>query len=223
MPRRKIEFTKGGYYHLTNRTSSGELLFREMEDFFIFDMRASAYAEDSNIKIIAQCLMPTHYHLLIRQDGDITATKFIHRLSVSYSKIYKKRHAHHGSLFGSRFSATEINSVIQMYNTCCYLHANSFEAGLVDNPLDWPAGDLSLFYSEEFWAKGTDPALLECFGSLAGFKAAFENYLQIIKVKQRTKKPGLNPVSLFFVKNIKNRLKIVQKYDIIDSMDVCCF
>ena len=182
MSKLRIEFQKGSYYHITNRTASGLILFNDEHDYLAFSTRLDRYAEECNIEIIVKSLMPTHYHLVIRQDGDITASKFLQKLSISYVRFFAKRYNHHGAVFGQRFSATEIVDIYQMRNTGCYVLANAYKAELVDNPLDWQYDDLALFYSKEFWESQIDDYLLESFGSLEGFKERFEVYIDRIKL-----------------------------------------
>jgi len=175
---KKVQFEKGSYYHLMNRTPSGVLLFRDMDDYILFDKRATAYADECGFVIITRCLMPTHYHFLVRQDGDITPSKFMQKLSISYVNSYRHKYGHHGSLFGHRFGVVEILDRYQMSNTCLYIQVNGYEAGYVENPIDWPAGDLALFMSDKFWQTQTDPYLLDSFGSLEGFKEAYNDYME---------------------------------------------
>ncbi len=177
MSKRKLQFTTGGYYHVMNRTSSGIELFRDKKDYDFFLEKIDYYAVDCQIEIIAKCLMPTHNQILVKQDGEISTNKFIQRLSIAYSWYYRRRYGHHGSIFGGRFKAVEIADRHQMRIVCCYIHANAWKAGLTDNPLDWEAGDLSLFYSEDFWDKNPDPFLSEAFASANEFKKLFEAYL----------------------------------------------
>jgi len=179
MPYRKIEFNKGSYYHVMNRTSSGIELFKDLEDYAVFDERMQYYAKKCDIKIIVKSLMPTHFHFLLKQDGDISLGKFIQRLSISYGRIYHKKYNYHGSLFGHRFKVKEIGDVFHMRTVSCYVCANAWKAGLVDNPLDWPGDDLALFYSDEFWLNNPDKFLLEAFHSKVGFKKQFEAYLKL--------------------------------------------
>jgi len=179
MSKRKLQFCKGEYYHVMNRTSSGTELFKDDKDYKLFLEKMYFYAEDCKIRIIAVTLMPTHYHIILKQNNNIGVDKFIHRLSISYTWHYRKRYKHHGSIFGSRFTAVLIVDSQQMRTVCSYVHANAWKAGLVDNPLEWDAGNLSLFYSKDFWDENQDPFLLEAFSSNKDFKNFFNAYLQI--------------------------------------------
>lgn len=181
MSKRKLQFTQGGYYHVMNRTPSGIELFKDKEDYNYFLKLIENYAEDCEIKIITKCLMPTHYHILIRQQGETSVAQFIHRLSIAYCWYYRKRYKHHGSIFGGRFKAIEIVDSNQMRTVCCYIHTNAWKAGLVDNPQEWEAGDLALFSSSYFWENNLDPFLSEAFTSKDHFNAFFKAYMQIHK------------------------------------------
>jgi len=179
MSRRKLQFNEGGYYHVMNRTSSGTELYKDTDDYNLFLEKMYHYANDCKIKIIAISLMPTHYHIVLKQDGEVGVDKFIQRLSISYTWHYRKRYGHHGSIFGGRFNAILISDSHQMRTVCCYVHANSWKARLVDDPLEWEAGNLPLFYNKEFWNNDPDPFLLDAFSSGDKFRDFFHAYLQV--------------------------------------------
>ncbi len=64
MPRRKVQLCAGEYYHLYNRGNNRERIFYERENYLFFLRQVRRYLVPV-LEIIAYCLMPTHYHLLV--------------------------------------------------------------------------------------------------------------------------------------------------------------
>ena len=70
MPKRDVIFHQHGFYHLYNRASGYRNLFREDSNYLYVIRKLEKYCIQLKFTIIAYCLLPNHYHLLIRQDGD---------------------------------------------------------------------------------------------------------------------------------------------------------
>ena len=93
MPKRDIEYVQGGYYHVYNRGAGGHHLFIETDNYLYVIQQMKKYSFLLQVSIIAYCLMPNHYHYLIRQYGEIPVSELPKRcllsdaqsLSLSYS------------------------------------------------------------------------------------------------------------------------------------------
>jgi len=108
MPYRREEFVAGNYYHIYNRGCN------------------------------AYCLMPNHYHFVIRQEGDTSISTFIQRLFLTYTQAYNKQQGRRGPLFEGRFKCIHIDSDEYAIHLCRYVRLNPVVAGLVGQPEDWP-------------------------------------------------------------------------------------
>ncbi len=76
MARRKVEFVTGQYYHIYNRGVNQDPIFRNLDNYFFLLQRVKEYSSRFEIAVIVYCLMPNHYHFLLRQDGEHTIGKF---------------------------------------------------------------------------------------------------------------------------------------------------
>lgn len=65
MPRRAIPFVENNYYHIYNRGSNRAQIFFDEENYLFFLKRWREYVYPY-VDVIAYCLMPTHYHFLVR-------------------------------------------------------------------------------------------------------------------------------------------------------------
>ncbi len=172
MPKaRKDELTwqPGGYYHLYNRGARRLSIFREPENYLFLLRRLKQFLPGLELSVIAYCLMPNHYHLLIRQNGEHPAGLLIQRLFNSYTKAYNKRYGHSGTLFERRYQAKPITDNAHLLHLCRYIHGNPVKDGFVAHPADWPYSN----YQE--WVGLRDGALVERAFIQAHFPA-FETY-----------------------------------------------
>jgi REP element-mobilizing transposase RayT len=62
-------FKIGGYYHFYNRGRSCLSIFIEPDNYLFVLRKVKHYSQEFDLSIIAYCLMPNHYHSLVRQDG----------------------------------------------------------------------------------------------------------------------------------------------------------
>ncbi len=137
MPRRKVVFTQGHYYHIYNRGVDRRSIFREDENYKFVLQRLKKYAAEFGIAMIAYCLMPNHYHFLVRQDGEIPARELIQRVFNSYSKAFNRRFGRSGTLFEGRFKAIHVDKEEYLLHLCRYIHANPVKDGFVVLPEEW--------------------------------------------------------------------------------------
>lgn len=136
-------------YHIYNRGNNKELIFIDDQDYFSFLKRlkvalfgASAlpgFASRIRIKslpagaftILSYCLMPNHYHFLIRQNQDTTIDRLISRVCTSYAKYFNLKYKRVGNLFQDTFKAKLIDSDAYLTYLSAYIHNNPA------NPLDY--------------------------------------------------------------------------------------
>src|SRR3989338_1297505 len=71
--------------------------------------------------------MPNHIHLLIRQDGDESIDRFIHRLHTAYTMYFNIKYERIGSVFQGRFKAKLVETDEYMLQVSKYIHLNPLE------------------------------------------------------------------------------------------------
>lgn len=189
MPRRQVPFVPGLYYHIYNRGNNRQSIFFQPENYLYFLRNVKRYIVPL-AKVVAYCLMPTHYHLLLRiqtseffKNSEVFSGQISNammRLSVSYTKAINKRFSRVGSLFQGQFQAIPVQTYPHLLNLCVYLHANPVKDGLVALPEDW-------IYSNYLeWLGQRDESLVdrefiqEHFGSPAEYQ---ELVMQFVKTR----------------------------------------
>ena len=135
MPQRSIELCADEYYHLYNRGNNRERTFYERENYGFFLRRLRKYIVPI-LDVVAYCLMPTHYHLLVLlKEADLS-----HRMqlfSISYTKAMNKRYDRVGALFQGAFQAKHVDENNYLVHLSRTIHLNPVMAGLVERPEDW--------------------------------------------------------------------------------------
>ena len=138
MPRRNVKFACGHYYHIYNRGAGRHNLFIEKDNYLYVLRKTKEYIDEFCLAVIAYCLMPNHYHFLIRQDGEIGAGELVKRVFGGYSRAVNKRYDWSGTLFEGRYKARHVDSDNYLRQLCRYIHANPVKDGLVHSVQDWP-------------------------------------------------------------------------------------
>jgi putative transposase len=160
MPGRQTVLATGEIYHIFNRSISLLPIFstskhckRAIEVLFYYqnqqppikysdfvnlpvDKRESILQDLKKerkflVDIIAYCLMPNHFHLLLRQNMEDGISIFMANFSNSYSRYFNTQTNRRGSLFEGRFKAVRIQSQEQIDHVSRYIHLNPYSAYVV--------------------------------------------------------------------------------------------
>ncbi|MEA2113175.1 MAG: transposase [Patescibacteria group bacterium] len=132
----KISY-QGGYYHVYNRGNRKQDIFTENADYIGYLERLRKYKDEHKISIVCYCLMPNHFHILLRQDSEIPICKFIQPLHTSYSMYFNNKYGKVGRLFQGPFKQKEINKDDYLLQASSYIHLNPVVDGLAAKAEDY--------------------------------------------------------------------------------------
>ncbi len=128
----------GHIYHVYNRGCNRERIFISDDNYRYLLKQVKRFLSDSAVSIIAYCLMPNHYHFLLRSDSDNAVGRFIQRLFNGYTQAFNRQQGRRGTLFEGRAKSIEVADDQYTVYLCRYIHLNPVVAGLVKQPEDWP-------------------------------------------------------------------------------------
>ena len=128
MSKREIHFQKGHFYHIFNRGVERHKIFYQEKNYIYLLQKAKTLTIRNNLTIIAYCLMPNHYHFLIRQDAELPISAFIQNLFNSYSKAMNKMYNRSGTLFEGKYKAKQVQNEAYLLHLCRYIHRNPIDA-----------------------------------------------------------------------------------------------
>ncbi len=137
MPVRKNKFIGGQYYHVYNRGVNKGLVFHSEDNYRYCIQLLKKGLVDTKIGVIAFCLMPNHYHLLIRQEGTVPADRWLGVVFNAFVQALNKQVGRTGALFEGRFKSILIDRNEHLMHLCRYIHLNPVKAGLVEKAADW--------------------------------------------------------------------------------------
>ena len=137
MPYRRDVFTPGQYYHIYNRgAGKGQIFFNEGNYEYLLRL-VKRYYQKHCATVIAYCLMPNHYHFLLRQETDELLSKFVGVLFNAYAQALNTQQERTGTLFEGRFKYKCVDKWEYLVSLCRYIHRNPVKARLVSKPEDW--------------------------------------------------------------------------------------
>lgn len=111
-------------YHIYNRGNRKSNIFWDVKDYLRFMKRLKEYKDRFEIDLICYCLMPNHFHLLLKTQKEDAITKFMLTLSTSYSKYFNIKHELVGRLFQERFRAKLVETDEYLLHLSRYIHLN---------------------------------------------------------------------------------------------------
>jgi len=138
MAKARPDYQPGRFYHFFNRGAHRISVFREPDNYLFVLRRIKSYSRELGLSVIAYCLMPNHYHWLIRQDRERPAGLLPQRVFNSYSKAYNKTYQHSGTLFEDNYHVVPILSESHLLHLCRYIHGNPAKDGMATHPEEWP-------------------------------------------------------------------------------------
>ncbi len=139
---RKIKFSVDEYYHVYNRGVEKRDIFLDKFDYARFLLLLKICNKDTPINVRelkeyshehkgesfvyvgAYCLMPNHFHILLKENSGRGISKFMSKLLTAYSMYFNKKYGHSGSLFQGVFKAQHADSDNYLKYLFSYIHLN---------------------------------------------------------------------------------------------------
>src|SRR5712664_959428 len=92
MPRKRRITAAHHVYHVVNRGAKKARLFEHSSDFHAFEQLLGIARIRFQMRILAYCLMPNHWHLLLwpRRDGELS--EFMRWLAVTHTRRWHAQH-----------------------------------------------------------------------------------------------------------------------------------
>lgn len=166
------EYVEGGFYHIYNRGVEKRLIFQDREDYTKFLYLLKLYLSPIDVlskeypllkqhivahnvhgeaHLLAFCLMPNHFHLLVKQDKKDTITRLMRAVVTSYSMYFNKRYERVGSLFQGIFKASRVGTDEYLLHLSRYIHLNPIERGASLSDFQWSSYLYYLGEKEALW------------------------------------------------------------------------
>ena len=148
MPRR-LRHAAGGYvYHVLNRAVGRSTLFRKAADFVAFRKVLIQAQSRLDVPLLAYCIMPNHWHLVLWPQRDGELSEFMRWLTVTHTQRW---HAHYrsqgtGPVYQGRFKAFPIAEDEHLLTVLRYVERNPLRAAMVSSAAHWCWSSLGQTY-----------------------------------------------------------------------------
>lgn len=160
MPGRLTPLVTDQFYHIFNRGSDKRNIFLKPRDYKRFQQTFYYYQYDGPkrrfsklakldfknfqpdpakklVEIIAYCLMPNHFHFLIKQLKDNGIPNFMSSLCNSYTKYFNIKNRRVGPLLQGKYQNVLIESEAQLIHASRYIHLNPIVSGITKDLLGY--------------------------------------------------------------------------------------
>jgi REP element-mobilizing transposase RayT len=131
MPRQARQLSETGYLHLILRGIGRQAIFEEREDYLRFLSVLARFCGETEIKVLAWCLMENHVHLLVR-DGEGRTPLLMKKLGVSYSHYFNRKYDRCGHLFQDRYLSEVVEDEAYLLTALRYILNNPRKAGICE-------------------------------------------------------------------------------------------
>jgi len=145
MPIRRQKGTAGLVFHVINRGVRRLRLFDQDSDYRAW-LRAFSEAQDRvPIDVFAYCLMPNHFHMVLRPNRDGDLAEFMRLGTVAHSKRWHEFHGTkgQGAVYQGRYRSFVVGTERYFLNACRYVEANARRGSLVPRAEDWDWSSLA--------------------------------------------------------------------------------
>lgn len=177
MPYRADVFRPGHYYHLYNRGVAGGPIFFNSANYEYCLKLMQRYSRPHGAAVIAYCLTPNHYHLLVRQDTDEPLSTFIQVLFNAYVQGVNQQQGRRGPLFEGRLRHAWVDHDEYLIHLCRYIHLNPVRAKLVPSPEKWPYSDYSHWIEQSAGTPRDDSLITDQFPAGGAYLSFVTGYL----------------------------------------------
>jgi len=180
------EYDRNQYYHVYNRGVEKRTIFLDDQDYIVFLGLLKKYLSGQNdnkknrhvfsqlgseVNLLAYCLMPSHFHLLLYQSQKDAITKLMRRVCTGYVMYFNNRYSRVGGLFQGRYKASSINRDEYLHHISRYIHLNP------RNYKTWPYSSWSNYSGEKNtkWLK-TEPIMMLFAGNREKYRKFVSDY-----------------------------------------------
>ena len=145
MPRTARASVGGMCYHVINRGNARQEVFRKNGDYKAFIDLFDRACERIAMRLLGYCVMPNHFHLLLRSYSDGDLGKWMQWLLTAHVRRYHQHYGTSGHVWQGRFKAFPIEQDDHLLTVLRYIERNPLRARLVEHAEDWRWSSLSRF------------------------------------------------------------------------------
>lgn len=168
--------SEGAFFHVYNRGVNRENVFFEPRNYPYFVDRMHTYHDPVSMEIFAYCLMPNHFHFLVRQNIPFATTRFFKGVCGGYVRAINNAYNKSGHLFEGKFKIKPVDSVEYLLHLSRYIHLNPVRAGMVSIAEDWEFSSCRAYFGMDGTTLLQPEMILREAGGTEGYKRFVREY-----------------------------------------------
>jgi putative transposase len=133
VPRKPRIFVAGGTYHVYCRVARGERPFVDKTVAGAFVSMLADVKREHGLTVLAWCLMPNHYHLVLRA-GELPLWRSMRLVQGRFAKAFNRSRRVFGPVWQGRYKARLVDDPAYLMQAIAYVHVNPVASGLVKDP-----------------------------------------------------------------------------------------
>ena len=169
-------YLQGKYYHIYNRGCNRLPIFFKDENYRFLIQKFINTIGKYDIDIFTYCLMPNHYHILVRQNSDTSISKWLKTVFNGYSKAINKQENRKGTIFEGRAKNKEITNERHLMHLIRYIHYNPVQSGIVTKAEAWEFSDYSDWIGIRKNKLFNNHLMKQYFSNHKNYKKFFDDY-----------------------------------------------
>ena len=144
MPRARRRFASGRVYHIINRGVRRLRLFASDDDYLYFQQLMGAAQRRTPLRLLAYCLMPNHWHLVVWPEDPASVSAYMRWLTWSHSCHFNAMHNFSGHAYQGRYRSVVVRDERHLLTLLQYVEGNPARAGLVERSDIWRWSSLNV-------------------------------------------------------------------------------
>ncbi len=171
MPRNARKNIESNYVHLIIQGINREYIFQKNEWKENYIKILKAKIANTNVEILAYCIMDNHAHFLIHYEKLEEISNLMRKVNTTYAMRYNTINKRVGFVFRDRFFTQPILDELQLYNCLVYIHKNPIKAGICFQMQDYNYSSYNEYIKEKKLI--TDNSIKLLFGSKYKYREQF--------------------------------------------------
>jgi putative transposase len=126
-------------YHVLNRANPGLPMFEDEADYALFEAIMGEARRRTSMRLLAYCLMPDHWHLVLWPSEDGQLSSLMRWLTLTHAQRWhaRRRNLGSGHLYQGRFKSFIVQPDAHVLEVCRYVERDPLRAGLVRRLDHW--------------------------------------------------------------------------------------
>ncbi len=137
MPRIARNIADGGAYHVLNRGNGRQRVFHKDGDYLAFISLLGEMSERFQIDLYAWCLMPDHFHLLVRVEKGDELSRAMQWCMTTHVRRYHRHYRSSGHIWQGRYKSFAVVDHDHFLTVARFVEGNPVRTGLVKSATDW--------------------------------------------------------------------------------------